>query len=139
MPIYRVRGTTDEVTQCQLCGKPELKGTVVLDILDADGNTAEVTYAGSTCAAKAAGSRADKIRSAARYADEKREIAVYYARVAIRRWEPVEHDRAAIREKFFSLYPDARGCVSSVEWVAKTLAAARDTIATGGLSAIRND
>ena len=39
---YRVRGTTDDVTTCQICGKPELRGTVVLDILDADGNTEDI-------------------------------------------------------------------------------------------------
>ena len=35
---YRVLGTTDEVTTCDICGKVELKGTIVLGVLDADGN-----------------------------------------------------------------------------------------------------
>lgn len=53
---YRVIGTTDESTECGLCGRVELKCTVMLVPLDADGNTdGEVTYFGRSCAAKAAG------------------------------------------------------------------------------------
>jgi hypothetical protein len=53
--IYRVLGTTDDVTTCDLCGRRELRGTIVLAILDADGNPEGELYAGSTCGAKAAG------------------------------------------------------------------------------------
>lgn len=56
MKAYRVAGTTDEVTNCELCGRDELKGTVVLEPIDADGNGEGVyCYFGSSCAAKAAG------------------------------------------------------------------------------------
>lgn len=53
---YRVIGTTDESTECDLCGRVELKCTVMLLPLDADGNAdGEITYFGRSCAAKAAG------------------------------------------------------------------------------------
>jgi len=63
---YRVIGTTDDVTTCDVCGRPELKGTVALD---ADG---DITYAGTTCAARLAGRTTRDIRSAARAANEAR-------------------------------------------------------------------
>lgn len=52
-PGYRFIGITDECTQCQHCGKGKLRSTVVLAILDADGNEEATTYYGSSCAAKA--------------------------------------------------------------------------------------
>lgn len=53
---YRVIGTTDESTECDLCHRVELKATVMLLPLDADGNAdGEVAYFGRSCAAKAAG------------------------------------------------------------------------------------
>lgn len=56
MKVYRVKGTTNDVTDCDLCGRVELKGTVVMATLDADGNEfGEVGYFGTSCAAKAAG------------------------------------------------------------------------------------
>lgn len=56
MKAYRILGTTDDVTTCDLCGRDELKGTVVLVPLDVDGNEdGEVSYFGTSCAAKAAG------------------------------------------------------------------------------------
>lgn len=53
---YRVVGRTDDVLTCELCGKPELTHTVMLEALDAAGNgTGDITYYGKTCAARAAG------------------------------------------------------------------------------------
>lgn len=50
---FRMIGTTDENTTCDVCGKMELRSTVMLVSLDADGNAdGEVTYAGSTCAGR---------------------------------------------------------------------------------------
>lgn len=75
MKAYRVKGTTDEVTTCELCGKVELKGTVVLAVLDADGNEGDgVCYFGTACAAKAAGWTVRDVKAGIkRAADEKRE------------------------------------------------------------------
>jgi hypothetical protein len=52
-PTFRYVGVTDECVVCQKCGKPNLRSTVVLAFLDADGNEEEYTYYGSTCAARA--------------------------------------------------------------------------------------
>jgi len=54
-PAFRYIGITDECIVCEHCGKAGLKSTVVLACLDADGNPEDVTYYGSTCAAKALG------------------------------------------------------------------------------------
>jgi len=68
--VFAVIGTTDEVTQCELCGRPELKGTIVLDVLDEDGNrTGELVYYGASCGAKAAGWTTREVQRAAKAAD----------------------------------------------------------------------
>ncbi|MFE7397983.1 hypothetical protein [Streptomyces sp. NPDC057557] len=73
MKAYRVKGTTDDVTTCELCGKQELKGTVVLEALDADGNEEAVCYFGVSCAAKAAGWTQREVRAGIKTAaDEER-------------------------------------------------------------------
>jgi len=67
---YRVLGTTDDVTTCEACGRPELKGTLVLQPLDADGNDdGEPCYYGSSCGAKLAKSTTREINAEARKAD----------------------------------------------------------------------
>lgn len=74
---FRYVGVTDECVTCEKCGKPNLRSTVVLGILDADGNTEDVTYYGSTCAARALTEIDGKRRTgkavlqSARYAAEK--------------------------------------------------------------------
>lgn len=53
---FVILGFTDEVTSCDLCGKPELKGTYVLQEYDAEGNpVGDHVHFGSTCGRKAAG------------------------------------------------------------------------------------
>jgi len=135
---YAVRGTTGDVTTCQICGKPELRGTVILAILDADGSTEDVTYAGTTCAARAAGHGATSagIRKQADAADYRRARAVEFAREQLSWWEPIEGDRQAIRDLYFGANPSARGKVNAIERVAEILRDAREVIATSGLSAI---
>jgi hypothetical protein len=73
---FRVLGTTDDVTTCELCGRDELKGTVVLAVLDDDSNrTGEVVYYGAQCGAKAAGWTTRQVRDAAKAADRNRRDA----------------------------------------------------------------
>lgn len=131
-------GTTDEITTCQICGKPELKGTVILGILDADGNVEEVVYAGSTCAARRLGGHttATQIRNAAAAADLKRRRAVEFAREQLSWWEPIEGNRVAIRELYFGANPSARGNVNAIERVTEILRSAREIVATNGLAAL---
>lgn len=143
MTDYRVRGTTDDVTTCQQCGKAELKGTVILDILDADGNTEDITYAGSTCAAKMTGRRLTgaKVRQLAEAADYRRAEAVRIAQDVLAYYAPFEakHPIAlgnaywAANEMYFWNHPDA----DAVAMAQESLARHRETVATGGLSAIR--
>lgn len=58
MAGYQIIGTTDENTECDICGRVELRSTVVFDALDADGNrTGELLYAGSSCATTLPGFR----------------------------------------------------------------------------------
>lgn len=64
--IAKLRGTTDECTQCQLCGRDELKRTVVIEYLD----TGEIVHAGSDCAARALGWTESTVRTRARSADK---------------------------------------------------------------------
>ena len=52
----RVLGITDEFTECQCCGRNDLKSTVCMESLDSEGNgTGELVYYGSSCAATAIG------------------------------------------------------------------------------------
>jgi hypothetical protein len=55
---FRYLGITDACTTCDRCGKTELRSTIVLFELDADGNDiGEPIYYGSTCAARALAQR----------------------------------------------------------------------------------
>lgn len=68
-PAYRVKGTTDDITTCDCCGRTNLKKTVILAMLDADGNQEDQTYYGTACAAKATAQTSTAIRNAAASAD----------------------------------------------------------------------
>lgn len=51
---YKALGISEEFTECQCCGKPNLKKTVALQWLDEDGNEdGPVLYFGTTCATRA--------------------------------------------------------------------------------------
>lgn len=87
-PTFRYLGTTDESTECERCGKTELRSTVVLALLDADGNPdGDPVYYGSTCAARALGAKSGRaVLQSARAAhhdtltaasDARRMLAVY--------------------------------------------------------------
>lgn len=74
--VFRVKGTTDEVTECELCGRQELKGTIMLAELDADGTEMGLVYYGASCGAKAAGWTTKDVRIKAKAADQaKRDAA----------------------------------------------------------------
>lgn len=65
-PAFRVLGTTDDVTECEHCGRVDLKGTIILLPLDVDGNAeGEPTYFGAVCGARAAGWKTADLRKAA--------------------------------------------------------------------------
>lgn len=88
MKAYKVLGTTDDVTACDLCGKPELKGTVVLMPLDVEGNEdGEACYFGTSCAAKAAGWTLKEVRAGIKAAKEAEVAAERARRIAEREAE----------------------------------------------------
>lgn len=62
-PRFRAVGVTDDVTTCECCGKQNLKRTVMLVALDADGNAhGEPTHYGVNCAGRALSIRGGKAR-----------------------------------------------------------------------------
>lgn len=54
---FRYYGMTDDTTTCDQCGRTELKRTIILMTLDADGNDDGLVYFGSSCAARALATR----------------------------------------------------------------------------------
>ena len=85
---YRVFGTTDESTECDLCGRVELKCTVMLLPLNVDGNAnGEVTYFGRSCAAKAAGWTVKELNANIKRAAAEKQMAERAARIAEREAE----------------------------------------------------
>lgn len=78
LDIMRVRyyGITDECLECQHCGRTDLKKTIMLHILDEDGNLGELTYFGTTCAARALGTTAADVRKKAQSAQTYRTTRV---------------------------------------------------------------
>lgn len=58
----KVRGTTEDVTECDYCGKHSLKKTVVFELTDADGNgNGEFRHLGVDCAARLTGRKPERI------------------------------------------------------------------------------
>jgi len=83
---YRAFGTTEDITDCWHCGKADLKKTVKMRFLDADGNEYGETYIGTSCAAKLlSGGKvnvklATKIMREAQAADHRKTEAVRFSR-----------------------------------------------------------
>lgn len=59
----KILGTTDERTDCECCGRTNLKGTVAIQFDD------HIAYYGSTCASKAIGWDTESTKTAIRDAD----------------------------------------------------------------------
>lgn len=105
-PKFRYIGVTDECIECQKCGKADLKSTIVLAILDADGNDEEITYYGSTCAARALSAWGMRVKGggreilqSARWATEKLQTAAKDARERLAKYGlPEQHTTLTPRE-----------------------------------------
>lgn len=70
MTQYRVLGTNDEQTHCDVCPQVNLKKTVVLEILDVEGNgNGEIIRVGTTCAGMLTGKPSAKIKKLAETMD----------------------------------------------------------------------
>lgn len=85
---FKLDGITDDVCSCELCGKQELKCTMRLIEMDADGNEVGAVYYGRDCGAAALGwgvsaDRAEKLaRGTAKLVGE----AAYAAWSAWHKW-----------------------------------------------------
>lgn len=103
---YRVKGTTDDVTDCDNCPKVNLKSTVVLAILDEGGNEEGERYVGCDCAEKLTGRKASAIRREAAAADaaakKKRDDAEYFARNILDAYVCVLEDRRELYGRFWA-------------------------------------
>lgn len=87
-PRFRYIGITDEATTCERCGKDELRATVVIMPMDAEGNDeGEAAYYGSTCAARALTGKGGgaKVRKAATDAARRLKAQAKAARGALAR------------------------------------------------------
>lgn len=83
---FRILGTSDEVNECDLCGRVELKSTVALQPLDPDGgDIGQPVYYGCDCAARAAGWTQKDVRREAATADRAKDAAIHARREAIDR------------------------------------------------------
>jgi hypothetical protein len=96
----RILGITDERTECDCCGKTNLKCTVALEKVDAEGNgTGEIVYFGRDCAARTLHGN-NKSKNVKRV--ESLAKAIEYAKAWLRRTE--KHTAAvvasAIRVRF---------------------------------------
>jgi hypothetical protein len=109
---HRYVGVTDESTQCDQCGRTELRSTVVLYTLDADGNDDAVVYYGSSCAARALGrtgrGQARKVLDEARSARYRLAGEVEAARTCVARYVDVEGDDRKLRWRFYENHANAR-------------------------------
>lgn len=50
--MTKIKGTTQDVTTCENCGRDHLRKTVVIAFCDADGNEEGIGYYGVVCASK---------------------------------------------------------------------------------------
>ena len=69
---YSVKGTTADVTTCQVCGREELRKTVVLHQFNYDDKSfMGPVYAGTDCAARITGSPEHEMKQKVRNADRR--------------------------------------------------------------------
>lgn len=80
---FRAMGFTEDITDCDICGRVDLKGTVRMLVVDDDNNEDSEIHAGVVCAARKSGRKASEIRNEAKAAD----AAVYAA------WNNYRDDR----------------------------------------------
>jgi hypothetical protein len=109
---FRVLGTTNDVTTCEKCNRVELKGTVVLQPLDPDGNPdGEPSYFGSSCGAMLAKTTTRLINAAAKKADREAAAAKKAAEEEARRvaWEDGRPGRITAHLHYLQWLADTYG------------------------------
>lgn len=70
MSGWKIIGITDECTECEVCGRAELKSTVLIEMKDGS-----QLYAGSSCAARKVGTTAANMRGAVKAYRMRLEVA----------------------------------------------------------------
>src|SRR5688572_16107327 len=125
---YRVKGTTQDVTDCAH-GHTNLKKTVILATLDADGTETGIIHLGVDCAARVMRTTETRIRNTAATADAERAEKVAWATDLIAVYGPVEGDIRATATVFFGRNPHMRDRVRASVWVGTQLAKARTILA----------
>lgn len=107
---WQARGLTDDVTTCQHCGRENLKNTVRMVAVDADGGDDGDAYMGVVCAARMTGRKSAEIRTEAQRADRARDQA---ARDARRAWaDALSTWRIAQRDAALGVNPTVRECLT---------------------------
>ena len=129
MTEYQVKGTTDDETTCGHCGRSSLRKTVILGVLDADGNVEDDVYFGSDCAATVTGRKQAAIKRDAERADYERTQQVKWAQGIIDAYGPVEGDKRATALLFFERNPKMRHRRRASVAVAEMLTDARAVLA----------
>lgn len=135
MAGFRFIGTTDECIECQRCGKADLKSTVVLEILDADGNGGEFTYYGSSCAARALTEMDGRKRTgasvlkSAQLAEYNRQQQLPLYQATLDYYAAVEHGTTKEQaDAYFARNPQMRGKISARAEVARIIADCRQKL-----------
>lgn len=109
---WTARGFTDDVTTCDHCGKVDLKGTVRMVALDADGNDDGEQYMGVVCAGRMTGRKAAEIRTEASRADRAHAEAT---RAAHRDWSD-QHTTWSVATTTAAIGPIGRD-VKPIDWM----------------------
>lgn len=128
---YRVKGTTDDQTDCTRpsCGRTNLRKTVILEVLDADGNVEDVVYYGADCAARVTGRKQAAILREAESADYERGQRVKWANGIVEAYVSVEGNVRETARVFFERNPMMRHKLRASVAVAEMLAEARLVLA----------
>jgi hypothetical protein len=126
---YRVKGTSD-YTQCMRCGLNDLRKTIVLDVLDADGNVDAVVYFGTECATKVTRIKVAAIKRAAQVADYERQQEIEWAAGFVAAFGPVEGNNLRTEMLFFRRNPGSTlNGLEARAFVAESLTKARTVLA----------
>jgi hypothetical protein len=117
--IMRAKGTTELVTECDCCGRVDLKKTVIMAVLDADGNETDRMHFGVVCAAKASGRPVKEIKAEASAADS--ELAREWSEAlnlnrAFNTWRAGQDREAVIAERKMWVFSEQRGRTCYLHW-----------------------
>jgi hypothetical protein len=128
---FRVQGITDDCTTCECCGRANLKRTVLLVELDADGNDADSVYYGVDCAARATATTSTRIRNAAAAGNSIEDRAASWARQALPEFEGISD------AQYLAANPSVGTLAAAAAGRAATVAEARQILSGGGLAGTR--